>query len=835
MTNTKITNSVEKESVGNKPDLAVRSNLVKSGGQTPSEVTSGKTIGNGCSRDWEKIWRMLKIIGGFMVGLTAVAGFVRVCVNDYREKQVEKEREQIAEEQRRWHNLPNIISENHQQSIVTIKADGMEATGFIAEHNKKKYVYTARHVVMNRQAAVEAGLTFTIKKDIEVRSFCNDIVPIGDNCECAVTDVENIRGAPWVDAVRFATNTELPPLHLSEDPLRPGDEIIVVGHRMTLEGLSAERGNVTTAQSCKGLYVIHNAKTAKGFSGGPIFDSKGNVVAMEACEPEELDKSGAMKDVNKFGIRLSVCKWVRSDEEPITRCLSGRFLVDHEIGILKWEDYRGQIYRYNCGMWRVPEDRIENFNKTYALTVIHKEDGSTDYTLDFRKGGENMAKPSLSRWKISEIDVNTPIDVNAVSSLANYFYFGFGGCETNTVLAAKLYKVAAERGEPMAQYNIGVCYAKGYGVDKDELIAFKYFQDSAIQNVAIAQCALAECYFYGRGCKKDENQESYWLKKAANQNYSVAELSLGMYCLRNGENDDAVRYFNKAKQRGVADALFALGQCYEFGLGVKRNLDQADELYREAEKNGSVLAIGIIGLQHLEKGDFSNAIRIIEKGAGMGEPFSSLLLGECYLNGLGVKKDPVRAFEICRTVALSGDPMGLYALGCCHEYGLGTETNYIEAVKVFLKASEFLFPPALYELGGCYSEGLGLESNEVKAVELYKKAADRNYAPAQCELGWCYIHGFGVISNAAKAVEWYRKAADMDFPPAQYELGKCYAEGIGVATNIQKAIEYYQKAAQGGFQEAIAAAKLIETTMKKNTIGSASMINAKGETNADDR
>lgn len=817
MSNTTIANSADKELKVKKPDSVERANPTDKDSKTPSGVTPGMAIGGGYRCALKKI---LKTIAGPIVGISTVLGVIRGCVKDYKEERAEKARIQIEEEQRRLRCLPNVISEKYKQSIVTIKAEGMEATGFIAECDKKKYVYTARHVVMDRHAAVEDGLAFTIKKDIEVRSFCNDIVPIDDNCECAMTDGGNVRGAPWVDAVRFATNTELPALHLSEDPLHLGDEIIVVGYRLPLDGLSVETGNVTTAQSPQGLYLIHNAKTAKGFSGGPIFDSKGNVVAMEACEPEELDNNGAVKDVNKFGVRLSVCKWGRSGEGPVSICRSGRFFVDREHGILKWEDYRGQIYRYNCGIWHVPEDKVKKFIRTYALTVTHKEDGSADYTLDFRAGGENARKPSSDRWKISDIDVNTPIDGNVVSVLADCFYFGLGGCGTNVVLASKLYKVAAEKGDPMAKYNIGVCYAKGYGVDKDELMAFKFFQDSALKDVAIAKCALAECYFYGRGCKKDENQERYWLEEAANQNFSVAELSLGMYCLRNGEDDDAIRYFNNARQRGLPDALFALGQCYEFGIGVECDLDQADELYQEAEKNGSVLAIGALGLRYLKKGDLGNAIRLIEKGAGLGDPSSSILLGDCYLNGLGVKKDPVRAFDIYRTVASSGDPVGLYTLGCCHVNGIGTKTNYIEAAKVFQKASEFLFPPALYELGGCYSEGLGVESNEVKAVELYQKAADRDFAPAQGELGWCYAHGFGVLSNATKAVEWYRRAADRGFPPAQYELGRCYAEGIGVETNVQKAVEYYQKAAQGGFKEAIEAVKRIETTTKRDGVKS---------------
>ena len=753
----------------------------------PMVATSVKVAFGSRYCNW---WKVLKILA---VAVTVLGGMTEL-VKYYREERDKNARSRVEEEHERQRILPKIISEKHQQSIVTITAGGVEATGFIMKDKGKKYVYSARHVVMDRHAAVEDGLAFTIAKGIEVRSFCNDIVPIEGNCECAITDGGNVRGAPWVDAVRFATSTELPALHSSEDAPRLGDEVFVIGHRMTSDGLCVERGIVTTVQSDKGVYVIHNAKTSKGFSGGPIFDCKGNVVAMESCEPDELDLNGEWKGSNKFGVRLSACQWVCLDEEPRCHSQAGKFFADYEKGVFGWKDFRGQTYYYNCGIWRVPEDEIEKFVKTYSLNVTHKDDGCAEYTLNVRTGAENDTGSSLVEWKISDIDVNTPVDVYVISVLANSLYFGYWGCETNAVLASKLYKVAAEKGDPMAQYNIGVCYANGYGVDKNELMAFKFFQDSAIQKTAIAQYALAECYFYGRGCKKDENQEVYWLKKAADQSLSAAEWLLGMYCLRNRENDEAIRYLYNAKKGGVADASFALGQCYEFGIGVERNLDQAQELYQEAEKNGSALAIVASSQQHLKKGDFETAIRLIEKAAGQGEPFSSILLGDCYLNGLGVTKDPARAFDIYRAVALSGNPMGLCALGYCHVNGIGTETNFVEAVKVFRKASEFMFPPALYGLGGCYSEGLGVESNEVKAVEWYQKAADMDYAPAQCDLGWCYAQGFGVLSNATKAVEWYQKAADIDYAPAQCELGWCYAHGFGVSTNAAKSVEWYKKA-----------------------------------------
>ncbi|MBC8001374.1 MAG: sel1 repeat family protein, partial [Opitutaceae bacterium] len=65
------------------------------------------------------------------------------------------------------------------------------------------------------------------------------------------------------------------------------------------------------------------------------------------------------------------------------------------------------------------------------------------------------------------------------------------------------YKAQAENGEAKAQSNLGVCYAKGEGVEKDYREAVKWFRKAADQNFALAQFNLATCYETGQGVGKD--------------------------------------------------------------------------------------------------------------------------------------------------------------------------------------------------------------------------------------------------------------------------------------------------------------------------------------------
>ena len=46
----------------------------------------------------------------------------------------------------------------------------------------------------------------------------------------------------------------------------------------------------------------------------------------------------------------------------------------------------------------------------------------------------------------------------------------------------------------MAQFNLGICYQNGIGVEKDEIKAFEFFKKSAEKKCVNAQCQLGECY-----------------------------------------------------------------------------------------------------------------------------------------------------------------------------------------------------------------------------------------------------------------------------------------------------------------------------------------------------
>ena len=56
--------------------------------------------------------------------------------------------------------------------------------------------------------------------------------------------------------------------------------------------------------------------------------------------------------------------------------------------------------------------------------------------------------------------------------------------------AVKWYRLAADQGNVIAQYNLGVCYANGTGVAKNDAEAVKWYKKAAAQGDEDAIAAL---------------------------------------------------------------------------------------------------------------------------------------------------------------------------------------------------------------------------------------------------------------------------------------------------------------------------------------------------------
>lgn len=92
----------------------------------------------------------------------------------------------------------------------------------------------------------------------------------------------------------------------------------------------------------------------------------------------------------------------------------------------------------------------------------------------------------------------------------------------------KLYTDAL-RGDKVAQFQVGVIYERGLGVEKDDTLAAQWYKKSALQGHIDAQYNIGIMYVSGRGVEQNDGFAMMWLSLAAKQGDKEArKLLLGI-------------------------------------------------------------------------------------------------------------------------------------------------------------------------------------------------------------------------------------------------------------------------------------------------------------------
>ncbi|KAF0536876.1 calmodulin-dependent protein kinase [Gigaspora margarita] len=91
------------------------------------------------------------------------------------------------------------------------------------------------------------------------------------------------------------------------------------------------------------------------------------------------------------------------------------------------------------------------------------------------------------------------------------------------------------------------------------------------------------------------------------------------------------------------DGIFWLGYCYEYGIGVEKDVNKAFIHYR--------------------------------KSAEMNNPNGIYQVGYCYYLGIGVEIDMHKAFVYYLKSAEAGNSTGIFKTAVCYNHGIGVEKS----------------------------------------------------------------------------------------------------------------------------------------------------------------
>lgn len=156
----------------------------------------------------------------------------------------------------------------------------------------------------------------------------------------------------------------------------------------------------------------------------------------------------------------------------------------------------------------------------------------SDYTICI-KGTEDSTKIGISYLRLGE-QVTGEVPVQCKSS--------FSYPEEDAFFKARM--ALAEKGDPVAQYDIGNCFEKAKGTKVDMAAAQMWFRKSGEQGNPDAAFAVGLGYTLGSGVEKDPVQAVTWYKKAAHGGHPFAQFVLAnQYSTGNGTPKDLSEAF----------------------------------------------------------------------------------------------------------------------------------------------------------------------------------------------------------------------------------------------------------------------------------------------------
>jgi localization factor PodJL len=146
------------------------------------------------------------------------------------------------------------------------------------------------------------------------------------------------------------------------------------------------------------------------------------------------------------------------------------------------------------------------------------------------------------------------------------------------------------------------------------------------------------------------------LRVAAEGGDSEAQFALATYYAQSHNLAAAARWFRAAAAQGLAPAQFRLGLFYQDGLGIGRDLEQANSWYLKAAEQGNVSAMYNLALLAANgKPDYPTAARWFKQAAEYGLHNGQYNFAVLLAYGLGVKRDLVSSYAWFAIAAAQGD------------------------------------------------------------------------------------------------------------------------------------------------------------------------------------
>jgi TPR repeat protein len=152
------------------------------------------------------------------------------------------------------------------------------------------------------------------------------------------------------------------------------------------------------------------------------------------------------------------------------------------------------------------------------------------------------------------------------------------------------------------------------------------------------------------------------------------------------------------------------------------------------------------------------AARLLD-AARAGHADAQAWLGQLYLDGRGVPREPAEALYWFQRSAHAGVPMAMNMLGRCYENGWGTPVDFTLAAVWYRRGAEAGLDWAVYNYAQMLANGRGVAKDRAQALQWFERAVAMGHARAMHFLGQFHEYGWEVPADRAKADELYQRSA----------------------------------------------------------------------------
>lgn len=273
------------------------------------------------------------------------------------------------------------------------------------------------------------------------------------------------------------------------------------------------------------------------------------------------------------------------------------------------------------------------------------------YMDDFWDRSETEMMPLEGRIRKAESG-----DKFAIAKLATAYLNGDDEVKQDPEKAAYWYRKEAELNDSEGAFNLGLLYAKGFGVERDFTKAAEWMEK-----------AVEWGDEDGRAPAKHYRKMAEARRKAMEGDAdAMAELAEGYMAIAGSLNQagpdkdyaESLKWARKAADEGSDSGYWVMALAYDHGRGVGRDERRATELYRKGAELGNAAcqhayACRLVKGESGAEKDVKHALALFKKSAGQGYRLAYRSLGYMYETGEGVEPDFDRELEYFEKACLA--------------------------------------------------------------------------------------------------------------------------------------------------------------------------------------